>query len=72
MVLTFDVYNDTLENQKETESEVLRLEEKYQQDMKAMREEVNQQFSQIMPMIQQNPGLAHIKPDVLSKKIDKT
>jgi hypothetical protein len=24
---------------------------------------------QIMLLIQQNPGLAHIKPDVLSKKI---
>ncbi len=45
------------------------MEEKHNQDMKAMREEMSHQFSQIMLMIQQNPGLAHIKPDVLSKKI---
>ncbi|MGC2681664.1 MAG: site-specific integrase [Candidatus Nitrosopolaris sp.] len=49
--------------------EVKSLEEKYERDMKVIREEMNQQFSQIMLMIQQNPGLAHIKPDVLSKKI---
>jgi hypothetical protein len=36
--------------------------------MKAMREEMNQQFSQIMSMIQQNPKLAHIKPEVLINK----
>ena len=51
------------------ELEVKSLEEKYERDMKVIREEMNQQFSQIMLMIQQNPGLAHIKPDVLSKKI---
>jgi hypothetical protein len=39
--------------------------------MKAMREEMNHQFSQIMLLIQQNPGLAHIKPEILSKKINE-
>ncbi|MGB8937355.1 MAG: hypothetical protein WCC17_19870 [Candidatus Nitrosopolaris sp.] len=51
------------------QQKALALEEKYERDMKVIREEMNQQFSQIMLMIQQNPGLAHIKPDVLSKKI---
>jgi integrase/recombinase XerD len=46
-------------------------EQKNEQDIKAMREEMNQQFSQIMLLIQQNPGLAHIKPEVLSKKIEE-
>jgi hypothetical protein len=45
------------------------IEQKYERDMKAMREEMNHQFSQIMLLIQQNPGLAHIKPEILSKKI---
>jgi hypothetical protein len=37
-----------------------------------MREEMNQQFSQIMSMIQQNPKLARIKPEVLvTKEIEK-
>ena len=34
------------------------IQDKRAQDMKAMREEMNQQFSQIMSMIQQNPKLA--------------
>jgi hypothetical protein len=41
---------------------------RYEQDMKAMREEMNQQFSQVMCMIQQNPKLAQIKPEALIKK----
>jgi integrase/recombinase XerD len=71
MVLTYDAYNETLEKQQEKESEVQRLQEKYEQDMKTMREEMNHQFSQIMLLIQQNPGLAHVKPEILSKKIEE-
>jgi hypothetical protein len=36
--------------------------------MKAMREEMNQQFNQIMSLIRQNPQLAYIKPEVLTLK----
>jgi integrase/recombinase XerD len=45
------------------------IEQKYEHDMKAIREEMNHQFSQIVLLIQQNPALAHIKPEILSKKI---
>jgi hypothetical protein len=69
MVLTYDAYNETLEKQQEKESEVILLKEKYEQDMKAMREEMNQQFTQIMSMIQQNPKLAQVKPEALTEKI---
>jgi integrase/recombinase XerD len=44
------------------------LQQRYEQDIKSMREEMNQQFSQIMSMIQQNPKLAQIKPEALVKK----
>jgi len=47
---------------------VQRLEAKYQQEMKAMREEMNQQFSQIMSIVQRNPNLTQVKPEVLMKK----
>ena len=53
------------------DTKVRTLQEKYEQDIKAMRDEMNQQFSQIMSMIQQNPKLALIKPDALTKKIIK-
>jgi hypothetical protein len=33
-----------------------------------MREEMSQQFNQIMSMIQQNHRLAHIKPAALKQK----
>jgi hypothetical protein len=51
---------------KDKETQMMQL--KYEQDMNAMRQEMNHQFSQIMLLIQQNPGLAHIKPEILSKK----
>ena len=44
------------------------MQQKHEQDMKAMREEMNNQFSQIMSMIQQNPILAQVKPEALTKK----
>ena len=56
------------DKQKEKESEVQSLKEKYELDMKSMREDMSQQFNQITSLIQQNPKLAHIKPEVLSKK----
>ena len=46
------------------------IEEGYKQDIKHVREEMNQQFSQIMSMIQQNRHLAYIKPEVLTKKME--
>jgi hypothetical protein len=48
---------------------VEKLKEKYEQDMKSMRQEMNQQFSHIMSMIQQNPKLAQVKPEVLSREL---
>jgi DNA-binding protein H-NS len=68
MVLTYDAYSETIEEKQQKESEVKELKEKYEQDMKSMREEMNQQFAQIMSMIQQNPQLAQIKPESLAKK----
>lgn len=52
----------------EKDSEIQAMKMKYEQDMKVMREEINQQFNQIMSMIQQNPKLAQIKPEVLGVK----
>ena len=52
----------------EKDSEIQAMKIKYEQDMKVMREDMNQQFSQIISMIQQNPKLAQIKPNVLTEK----
>jgi transketolase N-terminal domain/subunit len=71
MVLTFDAYNETLENENLRESELKQLKEKYESDLEAVREETGQKFNQIMAMIQQNPQLANIKPQVLINKTRK-
>ena len=52
----------------EEEAKIQTLKDKYEQDMKTMREEMNQQFTQIMSMIQQNSQLAYIKPEALTTK----
>jgi biopolymer transport protein ExbB/TolQ len=46
--------------QPEKVNETQAMQQKHEQDMKAMREEMNQQFSQIISMIQQNPILAQV------------
>jgi integrase len=55
--------------QLEKVNETRTMQQKHEQDMKAMREEMNQQFNQIMSMIQQNPILAQVKPKVLTDKL---
>jgi hypothetical protein len=44
------------------------MEQRHESNMKAMREEMNRQFTQIISMIQQNPILSQIKPEALAKK----
>ena len=51
MVLTYDAYNETLEKQQEKESEVQKLQQKYEQDMKAMRDDMEKKFQQILTKI---------------------
>jgi hypothetical protein len=54
--------------QLEKVSEAQAMQQKHEQDMKTMREEMNQRFIQIMSVIQQNPKLAQIKPEILRTK----
>lgn len=53
----------------EKDSEMQAMKIKYEQEMKCMRDEMNQQFNQIMSLIQQNPKLAHAKREALATKI---
>jgi integrase/recombinase XerD len=53
-----------LDKQKETQT----IQHTYEEKIQNLREEMNQQLSQIMSMIQQNPLLAHIKPEALKEK----
>jgi len=51
MIMSFEGYQEALESQKEKESEVQMLQEKYEQDMKTMREEMEIKFQQILTRI---------------------
>ncbi len=70
MVLSYDAYTETVGEKQQKESEVKLLNEKYEKDMKEMRDEMNQQFNQIMLLIQKDPRLAQVKTEVL-KEITK-
>ena len=49
------------------EKRIETLEQKYENDMKTFREDMNKQFSEMMLMIQQNPKLSYVKPEILEK-----
>jgi hypothetical protein len=67
MVLSYDAYEETLEQQKKKESDFQLLKVKYDEDMKSMKE----QIGVIMSVIQQNPQLDNVKPEALTKKLRK-
>jgi predicted nucleic acid-binding Zn ribbon protein len=52
MVLTYDAYSETLEKQQEKDSEVQILKQKYDQDIKSIREEMENKFHQILEKIE--------------------
>jgi hypothetical protein len=49
------------------EKRIETLQQKYESDMKTLREDMNNQLSQIILMIQQNPKLSYVKPKILEK-----
>ena len=51
MVLTYDAYSKTLERQQEKDSEVQMLKQKHEQDIIAMRKEMEDKFQQILVKI---------------------
>jgi len=54
---------------REKDRELHDMKEKYESEIESIREETNQKFNQIMAMIQQNPQLSQVKPDVLKNKV---
>jgi integrase len=60
MVLTYDAYNETIEETQRKVSEVKELKDKYQQDMKAIREEIREEMrDQLAKLVTQ------LKPEVI-------
>jgi len=68
MVLSFNTYNQTVEEEKQKVNvEFNKLKECYQRDIQTLKDEMNEQFVQIMKIIRKKPILANIKPEVLEK-----
>lgn len=63
MVLSYDAYTETVEEKEQKQTEVKVLTEKYEKDIKEMREQMNH----IVSLIQENPKLAKVKPEVLNQ-----
>jgi hypothetical protein len=51
MMLTYDAYDETLAQQKEKELEIQRLQGKYENDIKSIREDMENRFQQIVTKI---------------------
>ena len=51
MVLTYDAYSESIEDQKNKETEIQKLREKQEHDMKLMREVMENKFQQILAKI---------------------
>jgi hypothetical protein len=62
MVLTYDAYSETLETQKQKESEVQILKEKYEQDMKSMREEIKEEMREQLSQL-----MSRLKPEIVKE-----
>ena len=60
----------TLVEQYTQEMDLERQNRELKQQIEIIKEEMNHKFNQIISMIQQNPILAKIKPEVLTKKIN--
>jgi adenine-specific DNA methylase len=58
----YDAYNETLENQKEKESEVQLLKEKFECDIKIMRQDLKEEMK-----IQIAQILARLKPEIVKE-----
>ena len=58
---------DEIKSSEEKRIEI--MQQKHENDIKTLREDMNNQLSQIMFMIQQNPKLSNIKSESLLEKI---
>jgi hypothetical protein len=53
---------------REKDREMQAVKDRYESEIEAIRDETNQKFNQIMAMIQHNPKLVQVKPEVLMSK----
>ena len=69
MVLSYDKYNETIEEKQRKENEITKLKSDYENGIQNLREEMNQKFNNILSLISDNPKLVNVKRDILEKII---
>ena len=69
MILSYDTYNETIEEKQRKENEISKLKSGYENDIQNLREEMNQKFNNILSLISDNPKLVNVKTDILEKII---
>jgi integrase/recombinase XerD len=67
MVLSYDGYSELVRQQELKQSEVKILTQKYEKDMKELRDQTDSKLDRIMEMLQANPKLVNVKKEVLKK-----
>jgi integrase/recombinase XerD len=66
---SYPLVPDAFDEIKEVENSKLQsLEERHRLEMNNLEEKMEQRFNQVISMIKRNPVLAHVKPEVLTKK----
>ncbi|MDX1373828.1 MAG: zinc ribbon domain-containing protein, partial [Nitrososphaeraceae archaeon] len=61
MILSYDTYNENVNNQIQKDKQISELNQKY--------EDLNEKINQMFELIQENPKLSYIKPNVLDELI---
>jgi thymidylate synthase len=64
MALTYDAYSKTVKSQQDKESEFQLLKDKYQQDMKAIRQEIRREMKEQLAQL-----VSQLKPEVNKRRI---
>jgi hypothetical protein len=69
MILSYDKYNETIEEKQRKENEITKLKSDYENGIQNLREEMDQKFNNILSLISDNPKLINVKRDILEKII---
>jgi integrase len=69
MILSYDKYNEIIEEKQRKENEITRLKSDYENGLQNLREEMDQKFNNILSLISDNPKLVNVKRDILEKII---
>ncbi|HEX5185574.1 MAG TPA: tyrosine-type recombinase/integrase [Nitrososphaeraceae archaeon] len=70
MVLSYDSYEEVIiEEQQKKNFEILKLRDENRKNINSLKEDMDEKFKRVFALLQQNPQLIKIKPEVLCDKL---